>query len=409
MENFNETSMMTRRFVETQNATLTYFEEPQESYNSILEALIEDSNATQTYHQPNFLYDHHAQHFEESKDYPKSNLEIIMEEFIEAQTLSRVESMMTKHFEETENATLAPFEEPQESHNFNFETSMEDSDEMLTHSRLEAMMKHFVETQTVQNQEFIKQSLQNNETLRQLTTMVESLATHNMTLETQISQLEQNLLGTFLEKYVDVERTISEKQIEIPEESDNEIEESDYEIEESDDVVEKSSSEKRVEIDKNPPTLSEREVVEEVERKTPIVIPFPYTPPISFPQSFVEAKVDSKSIMYVKILENIHTNAPLFEVLHKKRNLDDHETKDIISDKRVRLTFEVVDNITKPEHEKLILRIDPEPPPRFQKNEPPHRRKKRKGEGYVRWLDKWPWKMRFVKSSTEESFSREPP
>src|SRR4051812_48589401 len=244
MEKFNETSMMTRDFMETQNATLTYFEEPQESYNSNLEA--EDFNATQTYHQPNFLYDHHAQHFEESKDYPKSNLEIIMEEFIEAQTLSRLEPMMTRHFEEMQNATLAPFEESQESHNFNFETSMEDPDETLTHSRLEAMMEHFVETQTVHNQEFIKQSLQNNETLRQLTTMVESLATHNMTLETQISQLEQKSLGDLLEEYIDI--TISEEQIEIPEESDNDIEESDYEIEESDDVVEKSSSEKRVEI-----------------------------------------------------------------------------------------------------------------------------------------------------------------
>src|SRR4051812_25824671 len=195
MEKFNETSMMTRHFVETKNAMLTYFEEPQESYNSNLEALIEDFNATQTYHQPNFLYDHHTQHFEESQDYHKSNLEILMEDFIEEKSLSRVESMMTKHFEETQNATLTPFEEPQESHNFNFETSMEDSDETLTHSRLEAMMEHFLETQTVQNQEFIKQNLQNNETLRQLTTMVESLATHNMALKTQISQLEQKPLG----------------------------------------------------------------------------------------------------------------------------------------------------------------------------------------------------------------------
>src|SRR3954464_1047637 len=199
--------------------------------------------------------------------------------------------MMTKHFEEMQNATLAPFEESQESHNFNFEISMEDSDEMVTHSRLEAMMENFVETQIVQNQEFIKQSLQNNETLRQLTTMVESLATHNMTLETQISQLEQNLLGTFLEEYVDVETTISEKQIEIPEESDNKIEESDYEIEESGDMVEEISSEKRVEIEKNPPTPSEREVVEEIEKEAPIVVPLPYTPPIPFPQSFMEAKV----------------------------------------------------------------------------------------------------------------------
>src|SRR4051812_1614211 len=106
---------------------------------------------------------------------------------------------------------------------------MEDPDETLTHSRLEAMMEHFVETQTVQNQEFIKQNLQNNETLMQLTTMVESLATHNMALETQISQLEQKSLGHLHEEYM--ETTITEEQIEIPEESD-------YEIEESENVVE---------------------------------------------------------------------------------------------------------------------------------------------------------------------------
>ena len=69
----------------------------------------------------------------------------------------------------------------------------------------------------------------------------------------------------------------------------------------------------------------------------------------------------------------------------------------------------MVDEITKPKIEKMILKIDPEPPPQVQKNEPPHRRKKRKGEGYVRWLDKWPWKTTITKSSTEESFSREQP
>ena len=131
-------------------------------------------------------------------------------------------------------------------------------------------------------------------------------------------------------------------------------------------------------------------------------MPHPYTPPIPFSKSFMEAQIDSKSKTYVEVLENIHTNAPLLEVLHKKRKLEDRETRDIITVKKVRLTFEVVDEITKPKLEKLILRIDPEPPPQVQKNEPPHRRKKRKGEGYVRWLDKWPWKTMITKSSMEE-------
>ena len=67
----------------------------------------------------------------------------------------------------------------------------------------------------------------------------------------------------------------------------------------------------------------------------------------------------------------------------------------------------MVDEITKPKLETPILRIDPEPPPRVQKNEPPHKRKKIKGEGYVTWLDKWPWKPKTIKNSIEESLLRE--
>ena len=201
---------------------------------------------------------------------------------------------------------------------------------------------------------------------------------------------------------MDVVTTSSEKQIENPKESDNEVDQ-------SNNVVEESSEKKRVEIEKNPPTSLKREVVEEVEKESRIVVRPHYTPLIPFPQRFVEAKVDSQSKTYVEVLAIFHTNTPLFEVLCKKRKSEDHETRESVSVKRGRLTFEVVDKITKPKLEKMILRIDPEPPPQVQKNEPPHRRKKRKGEGYVRWLDKWPWKTKIIKSSTEESFSREPP
>ena len=78
-------------------------------------------------------------------------------------------------------------------------------------------------------------------------------------------------------------------------------------------------------------------------------------------------------------MKNIHTNAPLFEVLHKKRKIEDHATREINSFKRGRLTFEVLDEITKTKLEKLTLKVDPKPPPQVQKNEPPHKRKKRKG------------------------------
>ena len=101
---------------------------------------------------------------------------------------------------------------------------MEDFNAMLTHSRLESMIEHFVETQTIQNEELRKQSLHNNETLRQINNMVESLVTHNMALETQISLLEQKPLGPLPWEHVDVVTTSSENQIENPKESDNEVE-----------------------------------------------------------------------------------------------------------------------------------------------------------------------------------------
>lgn len=70
----------------------------------------------------------------------------------------------------------------------------------------------------------------------------------------------------------------------------------------------------------------------------------------------MEAKVDSQSKRYVEVLENIHTNAPWSEVLQKKRKLEYHETREIISVKRGKLEFEVVDERIKPKAEKLILR-----------------------------------------------------
>lgn len=62
----------------------------------------------------------------------------------------------------------------------------------------------------------------------------------------------------------------------------------------------------------------------------------------------MEDKVDSQSKRYVEVLEIIHTNAPWSEVLHKKRKLEDHETREIIDVKRGRLDFEVVDEMIKP-------------------------------------------------------------
>lgn len=101
------------------------------------------------------------------------------------------------------------------------------------------------------------------------------------------------------------------------------------------------------------------------------------------------------------VLKNIHTNALLSEILRKKRNSEDHGTREVISVKRGKSAFEMVDERIKAKHENLILILDLEPPPQVQKSEPLHRRKKRKGEGYQRWLDEWPWKPDITNSLIE--------
>lgn len=70
--------------------------------------------------------------------------------------------------------------------------------------------------------------------------------------------------------------------------------------------------------------------------------------------------------------------------MHEKRKLEDHVTREIISVKRRRLDFEMVDERIKLKPEKLILMIEPEPLPQGQKHESTHRGKKGKGEGYER-------------------------
>lgn len=86
------------------------------------------------------------------------------------------------------------------------------------------MMEQFIATQ----------SLHNNEIFRQLNTVVESLVTHNNTLETQISLLAQTPQGPNLKRHADFVTTNSEKQIENLKESESEVKECECEVKESD-------------------------------------------------------------------------------------------------------------------------------------------------------------------------------
>ncbi|XP_058764753.1 uncharacterized protein LOC131638223 [Vicia villosa] len=63
-------------------------------------------------------------------------------------------------------------------------------------SNLELMMENFIATQTQTNKDFINQNVHTNEQIKQLATKVDALATHNKMLETQISQVAQQQAPT---------------------------------------------------------------------------------------------------------------------------------------------------------------------------------------------------------------------
>jgi hypothetical protein len=65
-----------------------------------------------------------------------------------------------------------------------------------TKSNLELIMENFVLAQTQLNEEFTNQNIHINESIKQLVNIVDLMATHNKMLETQISQVAQQLAAT---------------------------------------------------------------------------------------------------------------------------------------------------------------------------------------------------------------------
>ena len=63
-------------------------------------------------------------------------------------------------------------------------------------SNLEIMMENFIATQAQTNKDFLNQNIHTSEQIKQLANKVDALATHNKMLETQISQVAQQQAPT---------------------------------------------------------------------------------------------------------------------------------------------------------------------------------------------------------------------
>lgn len=132
-------------------------------------------------------------------------------------------------------------------------------------------MVYFVAVQARQNGDLIEQNFRITETLEQLMSMVESLATQNKTLETRISQLICSPPGLNPKGHVNTFTTRKGKDIEIHKE------------------VEISNDEENIGFEKKLTTPPKKKVVKEVEGEMPYVSPPPCKPLIPFPQKFKKA------------------------------------------------------------------------------------------------------------------------
>ncbi|XP_039128971.1 uncharacterized protein LOC120265134 [Dioscorea cayenensis subsp. rotundata] len=170
-------------------------------------------------------------------------------------------------------------------------------------SNLETLLENFVVTQAKQNEEFKLQGQVMNEAIRQLTSKVDSLATHNKMLENQIAQQANPKLKQAENENIGV----------------NPAEENDTQQQ----TAEHNNG--------------DAEKVDETPRYIP---PKPYIPPVPFPQRLAKAKLDKQFGKFLEVLKKLYVNVPFTEalqqmpsyakflkdILSKKRRLEEYET-----------------------------------------------------------------------------------
>jgi len=171
-------------------------------------------------------------------------------------------------------------------------------------SHLELLLENFVMGQTKQNQEFKNQTGFLNDSLIKLTSKVNSIVTHNKMLETQISQVAQQVASssqtprifpgqpeTNPKTHFNVVTLRNGRQLEEPQ------------------VKDKAKESEKV---SNKPQSEEAEVESEKPKTPP-----PYKPKIPFPQRLAKANLDAKFKKFVDMLKEIYINVPFTEALSK--------------------------------------------------------------------------------------------
>src|SRR4051812_11480585 len=211
-------------------------------------------------------------------------------------------------------------------------------------SNLEIMMENFIASQQQTNKDFLNQNIHNSEQLKQLSNKVDALATHNKMLETQISQVAQQQAptaapaGTFpaqpqpnpkghanaitLRSGTNYDGPIDPRTQNVPMSQ-----------------QEPKETQKTPNDDQTAKTKENHNEVESEKEKS-YVPPPPYKPPIPYPQRLANSRTEAQFKRFVELLKQLNitipfteaiTEMPLYakflkEILSNKKKLEDNET-----------------------------------------------------------------------------------
>ncbi|XP_058785071.1 uncharacterized protein LOC131659980 [Vicia villosa] len=214
-------------------------------------------------------------------------------------------------------------------------------------SNLEIMMENFIATQTQTNKDFIIQNVHTNEQIKQLATKVDALATHNKMLETQISQVAQQQAptaapaGTFPGQPQPNPKGHAHAIIlrscrEMDEPTDPRLKNPAM----FQSPRKTTEEESRPKDKPNDPKEQKDKEGEIEEKEAPYIPPPPYKPPIPYPQRLKKSKNIGQFKKFVELLKQLNitipfteaiTQMPLYakflkEILSNKKKLKDNET-----------------------------------------------------------------------------------
>ncbi|XP_045802530.1 uncharacterized protein LOC123896150 [Trifolium pratense] len=209
-------------------------------------------------------------------------------------------------------------------------------------SNLELMMENFIAVQTQTNKEVLNQNIHTSEQIKQLTSKLDVLTTHNKMLETQIAQVAQQQASTSVPAgifpgqphpnprgHVNAVILRSGTQYDGPTDP------------RTKNPAMQPNFDKTTEKESEPNEEGKEDSGEEtVEKKRPYAPPPPYKPPIPYPQRFEKSKSVGQFKKFVELLKQLNITIPfteaitqmpsyakfLKEILTNKKKIEEEET-----------------------------------------------------------------------------------